>query len=79
MQRKINFFDTYEIKDLKDMLYKTTLKNQNKVAFRLKDIEGKIVSKTYLDFKNDVEALGTKLIEMGFKDKRIAVIGKNSY
>ena len=79
MQRKINYFDTYEIKDLKDMLYKTTLRNQNKIAFRLKDNEGKIVNKTYLDFRKDVEALGTKLVEMGLKDKRIAIMGKNSY
>ncbi len=79
MKRKINYFDTYEVKNLKDMLYKTTLRNQNKVAFRLKDNEGKIVNKTYLDFRKDVEALGTKLIEMGLKDKRIAIIGKNSY
>ena len=79
MQRRINYFDTYEIKNLKDMLYKTTLRNQNKVAFRLKDNEGKIVNKTYLDFRKDVEALGTKLIEMGLKDKRIAIIGRNSY
>ena len=79
MQRKINYFDTYEIKNLKDMLYKTTLRNQNQVAFRLKDNEGKIVNKTYLDFRKDVEALGTKLIEMGLKDKRIAIMGKNSY
>ena len=79
MQRKINYFDTYEIQNLKDMLYKTTLRNQNKVAFRLKNYEGKIVNKTYLDFRKDVEALGTKLIEMGLKDKRIAIIGKNSY
>ena len=79
MQRKINYFDTYEIKDLKDMLYKTTIRNQNKVAFKLKDNEGKIVNKTYLDFRKDVEALGTKLIEMGLKNKRIAIIGKNSY
>jgi len=79
VQRKINYFDTYEIKNLKDMLYKTTLKNQNKLAFRLKDNEGKIVNKTYLDFRKDVEALGTKLVEMGLKDKRIAIMGKNSY
>ena len=79
MQRKINYFDTYEIKNLKDMLYKTTLRNQNKVAFRLKNNEGKIVNKTYLDFRKDVEALGTKLIDMGLKNKRIAIIGKNSY
>ena len=79
MQRQINYFDTYEINDLKDMPYKTTLRNQNKVAFKLKNNEGKIVNTTYLDFRKDVEALGTKLIEMGLKNKRIAIIGKNSY
>ena len=79
MQRKMNYFDTYEIKDLKDMLYKTTLRNGSKVAFKLKDKEGKIYTKTYLDFQKDVEALGTKLIEMNLNNKKIAVIGKNSY
>ena len=79
MQRKMNYFDTYEIKDLKDMLYKTTLRNGSKVAFKLKDKEGKIYTKTYLDFQKDVEALGTKLIEMDLENKKIAVIGKNSY
>lgn len=79
MQRKMNYFDTYEIKDLKDMLYKTTLRNGSKVAFKLKDKEGKIYTKTYLDFQKDVEALGTKLIEMNLENKKIAVIGKNSY
>ena len=79
MQRKMDYFDTYEIKDLKDMLYKTTIRNENKIAFKLKNTEGKIINKTYKDFCKDVEALGTKLIEMGLKNKKIAVIGKNSY
>lgn len=79
MQKAIKYFKTYEINDLKDMLYKTTEKNGNKTAFKLKDINGKIIRKTYIDFKNDVEAFGTKLIEMGLKDKKIVVMGKNSY
>lgn len=79
MRRKINYFDTYEIKNLKDMLYKTTLKNENKTAFKLKNTEGKIINKTYKDFCKDVEALGTKLINMNLNNKKIAVIGKNSY
>ena len=44
-------------------------------------ISGKRVS-TMLDneeFKNDVVHLGTSLIKQGFLNKRIAVIGKNSY
>lgn len=79
MEKKINYFKTYEITDLKDMLTKTTSKNAKKIAFKLKDKMGKIINKTYLDFKKDVEALSTKLINMGLKNKRIAIMGKNSY
>ncbi len=79
MKKKINYFKTYEIEDLKDMLEKTTTKNSTKIAFKVKDNNGKIINKTYIDFKNDVQNLSTKLIQMGMQDQRIAVMGKNSY
>ena len=79
MQKKINYFDTYEIKDLKDMLNKTTVRNANKIAFKLKDTDGNIINKTYKDFEKDVETLGTILINKGLKNKKIALMGKNSY
>ena len=79
MKKKINCFKTYEIEDLKDMLEKTAVKNSTKTAFKVKDQNGKIINKSYIDFKNDVQRLSTKLIEMGMKNQRIAVMGKNSY
>lgn len=79
MEKKINYFKTYEIEDLKDMLEKTAVKNSTKTAFKVKDQNGKIINKSYIDFKNDVQSLSTKLIEMGMKNQRIAVMGKNSY
>ena len=79
MKKKINYFKTYEIEDLKDMLEKTANKNSTKTAFKVKDNDGKIVNKTYIDFKNDVQSLSTKLMEMGMQNQRIAVMGKNSY
>lgn len=79
MKKEINYFKTYEITDLKDMLNKTTKNNAKKVAFKLKDKAGKILNKTYIEFKKDVEALSTKLIDMKLKGKKIAIIGKNSY
>ena len=79
MEKKIKYFKTYEIEDLKDMLEKTAEKNGKKTAFELKDNNGKIIKKTYIDFKKDVEKLSTKLIEMGLKNQKIAVMGKNSY
>ena len=79
MKKNINYFKTYEIEDLKDMLEKTSNQNGKKTAFKVKDNNGKIINKTYIDFKNDVQNLATKLIEMGMQNQRIAVMGKNSY
>ena len=76
--KKIKYFKTYEILDLKDMLYKMTKRNEKKVAFRVKE-NGKIQVKTFSNFKRDVEKLGTKLIDIGLENKKIAIIGKNSY
>ena len=79
MKKKINYFKTYEIEDLKDMLEKTAVKNSTKTAFKVKNQNGKIINKSYIDFQNDVQSLSTKLIEMGMQNQRIAVMGKNSY
>ena len=73
------YMKTYEITDLKDMLYKATEKFSKKPAFKVKDENGKIKEISYEKFRNDVEALGTAMIKSGLKDKKIAVIGKNSY
>ena len=79
VQKAIDYFETYQINDLKDMLLKTTKNNKDKIAFKLKNKEGKIYCKSYYDFKLDVEALSTKLIDLGLKNKPIVIIGKNSY
>ena len=73
------YMKTYEITDLKDMLYKATEKFSKKPAFKVKDENGKIKEISYEKFRNDVEALGTAMIKSGLKGKKIAVIGKNSY
>ena len=67
------------ITDLKDMLYKSAIRFSKRTAFKLKDSNGKIYKLTYEEFKNDVESLATFLIDSGFKDSSICVIGKNSY
>lgn len=68
-----------EVTNFKEMLYRSSEIFKTRTAFKLKDEEGNIYNKTYEELKNDVLALGTSLIEKGFLNKRIAVIGKNSY
>ena len=78
-QLKLKYHKTKEVTNFKDMLYNSAENFKSRTAFKLKDENGKIVSITYEEFKNDVVYLGTDLIKRGFLNKKIAVIGKNSY
>lgn len=68
-----------EIKDLKEMLEKTGELYENRPAYKIKIEEGKYKTYTHKEIRNMINALGTALIELGLKDKRIAVIGENRY
>ena len=78
-QLKKKYHKTEEVTNFKDMLYHSGDIYRSRTAFKRKDKDGKIYSTTYAEFKNDIVHLGTSLIEKGFLNKRIAVIGKNSY
>ncbi len=69
-----------KITDLKDMLRKSEKAFGDKEAFRFKTKEpGKFKDISYKDFSKDVNALGTSLINLDMKDKRIAIISENRY
>lgn len=71
-------YEVRKINNLREMLYTSVELFGNNSAFKFKE-NGNIVSKSYLDFKNDVEAFGTALISLGLKDCHITVTGSNSY
>lgn len=76
---KENSKNYLEITDLKDMLNKTKALYKNNVAYKLRVSEGKYKEIKHEEVRNTVDYLGTALINMGLKDKRIAVIGENRY
>ena len=78
-QLRLKYHKTTEVTNFKDMLYNSSENFKSRTAFKEKDENGNIISITYEEFKNDVVNLGTDLIKRGFLNKRIAVIGKNSY
>lgn len=78
-QLKKKYHKTEEVTNFKEMLYRSADIYRSRTAFKLKDKDGKIVAISYEQFKNDIVSLGTSLLEKGFLNKRIAVIGKNSY
>lgn len=66
--------------NLKDMLEKSGKLYGDKPVYIFKTKEpGKFKEITHREFRNDINALGTKLIDLGLKDKRIAVISENRY
>ena len=68
--------------NIKDIIYRVAEKFADKVAFKIKHQENKEVTYeeiTYKKLLEDANKLGSGLYKMGFKGKRIAIIGKNRY
>ncbi len=73
-------YPTRDITDLRDLVYQSTELFADNAAYLEKDKKkDEFVPITYRQVKRDLEAFGTKLIDMGLKDKKIAVIGETSY
>ncbi len=77
---KAKYHEIREIESLKDMLNSSVRLYSERPAFLVKKEKGgDYFQITYAQVKNDVDALGTKLISMGLKDAKIAIIGENCY
>ena len=73
-------YEVRKIKNLKDMLYSSVDIFGDNTAFMVKDIPGgDYRSISYQQFRRDVDALGTALLDMGLENPKIAVIGENRY
>lgn len=75
----LGYYEASGVKDLKELVKKSAKKYGNSVGFKFKDSNGRIVGKTYNEFDQDVDTLGTALISLGLKEKHIAIIGENRY
>lgn len=72
-------YEYMKITDLKDMLNKSGQKYGEKIAYKIKIEKEKYKTFTHKEVRQMINSLGTKLIDMGLKNKRIAVIGENRY
>ena len=68
-----------QVTDLKDMLNKTGKLYGDKTGYKIKIGEGKYKTYTHKEIRDMINYLGTALISLGLKGKRIAVIGENRY
>lgn len=68
------------IHNLKELLNSSYQLYPNHLAFKYKAADrSTIVTKTYTNLKQDVDALGTSLLHLGLKNKKIIVISNNRY
>ena len=76
----IRYKDVRPITDIKDMWDSSAEMYGDRVAFMKKDKPGGPYREiTYREAHQDSDALGTALISLGLKGKRVAVIGDNCY
>ena len=71
-----------EFKDIKELIYDSAKTYANNIAFVVKHQEGKnktYENITYKELLNQINYYGTKLYDMGLKNKRIAIVGRNRY
>ena len=75
-------YDAKTFKNIREILDNAVELYPENKAFIIKEKKGKDVSYkniTYKEFRNQINYLGTALIELGLKDKRVAIISKNRY
>ncbi|MBR4074572.1 MAG: AMP-binding protein [Firmicutes bacterium] len=77
---KQNLYEFREVRDLKQMLYSSAQMFSEKTGYLVKErIGGPYLPITFQQFREDVDGLGTALLELGLEGKKIAIIGENRY
>lgn len=75
----VKYKESRPITDIRDMILSSTALYPDNVAFYEKENKGAPYGKTtYREMTEKMNALGTALVDLRLKDKRIAIIGANS-
>jgi len=73
------YYETEKLKDFKELLLRSEVKYGLKHAYRELDAKRNIHNYTFIQLREDVDALGTRLLSMGLKGKHFALVGDSSY
>lgn len=76
------YFEATEFEDLKGLIYDAVQKYNEKTAFIIKHKNNKEVSYeniSYTRLLKEINYLGTKFYNLGYQNKRIAIVGRNRY
>ena len=73
-------FDVPLYRDVREIFAAASKRYDAKSAFMYRENPGSdIITKSFVELKADIDALGTSILDLGLRGKRIAVIGENSY
>ena len=79
MAKEIIHYDVRKIRDVKDLVNSSAEIYQNKAAYLVKNSMREYEEVSFNQAKNNMDELGTALINLGLKGEKIAVIGENRY
>ena len=78
--KKVKNYSVREIQSVKEMLETFCKEHKDRIAYYTKEFGDKSFKEIkYEQLLEDVNALGTALLSLGLKDKKIAIIGENRY
>lgn len=77
MENKL--YESKDYQNIKEVVDEIEIKHADKLAFTIKNKDKTYRDITYRELLNEVKYLGTAFINNGWKDTRIAIIGKNRY
>ncbi len=81
-KNEINTKGIKEYNNIKEIIYRAKEDYNDKIAFQIKVKVGKETEYEYITYTQlleDINNLGARLYQLGYKGKRIAIIGKNRY
>ncbi|MCM0648128.1 AMP-binding protein [Clostridium swellfunianum] len=73
------FYETEKLRDIRVLLKRGARLYSDRIAYKEVGPKKQIYEYKYSQLESDVDALGTKLLQMGMKGYHIAVLGENSY
>ena len=76
------YFDATEFDNIREILYHSAEIYKDNTAFILKHKNGKEITYENVSYErllHEINCLGTKFFELGYKGKRIAIVGRNRY
>lgn len=73
------FYEVRHLRDLRDLITQSVELYGERPAFEVKDYNNKHYNISYNEYFEQINALGTALIDMGLKNEKIAVSGDNCY